>query len=1105
MSEQTTSQQLSRARVARGSAPTVCPDFQLDHSQRAVIERDSRASFAVLGAPGSGRSTALVELVAARLDAGVEPDEILAIAANRRLASALRDRIEHRVRVAARGGTLGRTAASVAMEIIGEARARAGESAPKLLTGSQQDDILADLIAGMLDGDAVEWSGHWPAWFGEETLKLRGFREEMRDLLGAMVEAGVSPDNLRQLALDPNSAPAPGSRHRTLWAGAARLAEQYFDVLDAAYGGRYDSPQALTEAAALLSERDGLGRERRVFDRVRLVVVDDAQELTEPARRLVREFERRGAQVVTFGDPDIATGTFHGGRAELAVNWRDAGEPVPERLELAGVHRHGPVLREVVQRASAGLGSRLAGTQRAAPSLAEDALGELPIAAKSIESSDVDEVGLITGYLRRLHLLEGVPWREMAVITRSGARLPSLARGFDRAAIPTTASTPLPATEDTTVRAIIALGEVAVAGEISGELLTDALRSPLFGLDPLELRRLRRAAYLADLELGGRSGVQVLAETVNAVLRGDRDEVGDGLLEELRTSHGWVGARAMSSLTEVLGRMRARLAAADPIDTVLFEAWRNDRRADEWQRIALGNDAAALTMNRRLDAVVVLFDRAKRFVEREPSASLSSFLVEWQRDSVVDDSLAQPIGRDAVTLTTPAGAIGREWRVVVVAGVNEGAWPNLRVRDTLLGSGRLTETDAEQSVIDRRAAVLDDETRMLVAAVSRASAHLLVTAVDSQEVQPSQYLRRLQLPELPAVFSLENALDYGYGTLSLEGIAGVLRRELVHPVADDAPGTGPRHALARLAKAGIPGAHPDSWYGVRGRSTTAPLVPVAEGKLELRLSPSGIGTFTDCGVQWFIDRHAGSAPSDNMTIGNILHLAAERVAEFADRAAMMDFAERLLREMNFDAPWIEEVQARTVREAAESLWSYLNRDGRRALANEATIKFGLGRELDDGTRVDVTVAGRIDLIEALDEGCRIIDIKTGTTKNTGAEIVVNPQLRAYQLAHRSGAVAEARDLPLEGAALLYPRIPNSKQLYTLQPQPILADGEVAAVEEDFIDAALAQAGYPLAGSRPGLDRPPHYFAAPDTHCLSSSNGRSSAPTCRIHAIAEVTE
>ena len=78
---------------------------------------------------------------------------------------------------------------------------------------------------------------------------------------------------------------------------------------------------------------------------------------------------------------------------------------------------------------------------------------------------------------------------------------------------------------------------------------------------------------------------------------------------------------------------------------------------------------------------------------------------------------------------TPAGAAGREWRYVAVAGVQEGVWPDLRLRGSLLGSEELVAvvTGRDRTFRAAQTAVRYDETRLFLVAVSRASERLLVT------------------------------------------------------------------------------------------------------------------------------------------------------------------------------------------------------------------------------------------------------------------------------------------------------------------------------------------------------------------------------------------
>src|SRR5262245_13208282 len=82
--------QLVRPRLAAATA------VDLDDAQRAVVAH-RRGPLLVLGGPGTGKTTALVEAVAARVADGVPPDRILVLTFGRRSANALRNRLEARI------------------------------------------------------------------------------------------------------------------------------------------------------------------------------------------------------------------------------------------------------------------------------------------------------------------------------------------------------------------------------------------------------------------------------------------------------------------------------------------------------------------------------------------------------------------------------------------------------------------------------------------------------------------------------------------------------------------------------------------------------------------------------------------------------------------------------------------------------------------------------------------------------------------------------------------------------------------------------------------------------------------------------------------------
>ena len=148
----------------RGAAVASAPPT-LDPTQRAVVDLPDAASAAVLGAPGTGKTTTLVELVADRvLGRGWHPSRCSRSrrSARPRPACATRSPCASAVPTT---GPMARTVNSLAFEIVGDAARAAGAVPPRLVTGGEQD---AD-IAGLLEGHLEDGSGPaWPASLGAE-------------------------------------------------------------------------------------------------------------------------------------------------------------------------------------------------------------------------------------------------------------------------------------------------------------------------------------------------------------------------------------------------------------------------------------------------------------------------------------------------------------------------------------------------------------------------------------------------------------------------------------------------------------------------------------------------------------------------------------------------------------------------------------------------------------------------------------------------------------------------------------------------------------------------------------------------------------------------
>ena len=211
--------------------------LELDPVQRSVVELGDDADAVVLGAGGTGKTTVAVEIVADRLrERGWPADSVLVIAATRASAGALRDRLARRVGIPT-PGPLARTVASLAFEIVRGAAAAAGRPAPTLLTGADQDRIVAELIAGEIEDGA---DGGWPEAIDAEVRSLAGFRAELRELQARLLERGVTPAGLAELGR---------TEGREVWVAAARVLAGLESVQDSVRPGAADATELAADAA----------------------------------------------------------------------------------------------------------------------------------------------------------------------------------------------------------------------------------------------------------------------------------------------------------------------------------------------------------------------------------------------------------------------------------------------------------------------------------------------------------------------------------------------------------------------------------------------------------------------------------------------------------------------------------------------------------------------------------------------------------------------------------------------------------------------------------------------------------------------------------------
>ena len=381
--------------------------------------------------------------------------------------------------------------------------------------------------------------------------------------------------------------------------------------------------------------------------------------------------------------------------------------------------------------------------------------------------------------------------------------------------------------------------------------------------------------------------------------------------------------------------------------------------------LALGDSTIALAANRDLDAVMRLFAAAQRFDQRSDLDPIH-FIQEQLLLDIAEDSLAKSAEADSVLVTTSSSLASQSYKVVALPRLQDGIWPNLRPRNSLLGasslraylSGRLTNP------VEPLKNELADELRLFYKALGACRGELLLSAMRSPDEQPSQFfaLAGIELVEQ------NEAIDF-----DLRRLTGRLRRRLLEG------DTSAANLLAGFALAGIPGAHPSSWQGLLEPSTSEPLFDKNE---PITLSASSLEAFEQCPLHWFVKTFAVGQTNFQASIGTLLHSAFELAQSPED---ISGYVESNWHTLEFEHSWQSESQKRKALEMAMLASNYLA-ENPNPQAVEQSFELEFGR---------LRIRGKIDRIEKTSEGLVVADLKTGKTNLDASK---NLQLAIYQLA-----------------------------------------------------------------------------------------------------------
>jgi len=973
--------------------------FTWEAEARAVLQPGVRGLVRVLGGPGTGKSSLLVDAAVARITAGVDPESVLLLTGSGRLGMRARTRLTTALlcsratspcRAAVRE-PLVRTVHSYAYAVLRRAAERAGDAPPRLVTSAEQDAIIRELLAGDLE-DGQDAAATWPAHL-RPALSTAGFATELRNLLGRCSERGVDPADLERL----------GRRcRRPEWTAAGQFARQYEQVLllRAAVGtatapalGAAELMGAALEAFAVDPEL--LAAERA---RVRVLLIDDAQQLDPQAARLIRVLAVGTELALAAGDPNQAVFGFRGGEPTGLL-----AEDGPS-VTLTVSHRCAPA----VARAVSGIARRLpggSGVRRI------DGTGtEGGSVAVRLAASAHAEAAMIADALRRAHLIDGVPWSQMAVIVRSvpraGSRLPrALAAAGVPVALPAFGG---PLSEEPAARAFLTV-LAATAEALDGARAQALLTGPIGRVDPVSLRRLRRTLQRARSDRPPGSFGDLLVEA----LAGDLPISG-------------VQSRALRRVRAVLDAAgRSDRDGMDPRYT-LWAAWQRSGLQRRWLAASERGGPAGARATRDLDAVTALFDVTDQYVSRTPGASLRG-LVEHVSALQLPGVNDEPVdAAEQVRILSAHAALGHEWDLVVIAGLQDGLWPNTIPRGGVLGTQRLLDViDGITADASVRAPLLAEERRLLVAATGRARRRLLVTAVDSDTDGTGQEAA------LPSAFFFEIAQWATDGgdphaaqpvsaprVLSAATVVGRLRGVVCAPdgAVDDTARDCAATQLARLAKAGVPGADPAEWHGLIPLSTSDPLRGPND---PITLTPSTLQTLNDCPLRWLAERHGGTNARElRSTVGSVLHaLIAEPAKTESQLLAELD---RAWEHLPFDAQWyaVNELARHRAMIQAFVEWRAQTRCELTEVGVEVDVDGVLPTPGDDGG--EIRLRGRVDRLERDGAGrLVIVDVKTGKTPVSKDDAQQHAQLAMYQLAVAEGIMPDTASEEPGGARLVY--------------------------------------------------------------------------------------
>ncbi|MDO5721446.1 MAG: PD-(D/E)XK nuclease family protein [Actinomycetaceae bacterium] len=1025
----------------------------LDKHQQVCVDtilgrnaKESKPAAIVVGNPGAGRTTVMLRLAA---HAHEREQRTLVMVPDRLRADILQPQVEGLLPGVVRPV---RTAVALAYEVVANYEVKRGHQRPELLTGAQEDLMLAQLIS---EG-AVEWPEKY-----QETIVTESFRTQVRALMGRALEAGVDGVKLQEYGRQ---------LQRPLWVSIGQLMqvwEDQFTTGSPTHPALFNSSQMQVRAASLIRADAAIA--------VDVLVVDDLQDMTAAALDMMEALFTRGVKIWVSANPDIAVSSYRGGEPHLHGLFKEKTDA--EVLVLGPTHRGNLGLQRVVAAAT----NRLPGggqSQRRKLGAADpnESTEKLSLGVYATASQ---EATAVTQRVAKLVLSGACQPHEIAVLARTQAEVERMRVAFMRVEMETTTrGRAINYAADQVAKPLLSALKAGTDGsDCDSERFNALLAGAVASVDPLQLQRTVEVVS----SLAAQTQVDELLTPWQVADFLATEEAGEAKLwERLRGDHLEQTAKKLLQLRQFLvlgGQLQIQ-----PPGKAIWDLWQVLDVQEQWRQEALRPGSRGQVNDARLDTVISLLRTADVWQQRNPRGIASQFAAELLAQTLPTDTLAVQGQRPpGVHILTVSQAIGRQWKAVFVVGVNHGQWPSIGIQNGITQAQDLTDlamgrADFEllatpsYSYHSARKSHLDNELRIFAAALSRSREYLHVSGVnDGAEILPSPFLQMLAPPTDTPTDEL------GMIPVSSVPAGGDSRNLIVHlrrqacqtlPDGDTLTRSQAVELLALLARLGVDSADPRGWSFYRQHQdgdAKENAASVAGSGAKPWLSPSRIERLLKCPLSVFLAANSGAGKTtDSLNIGNFIHHLGELYPQ-GTNAQLMEAFEAHKEVLGFDPQTTIGARALgSVREQLACLASVFDSCDADEVATEVEIKSDVGAAI---------IYGFIDRLEFTEEGVVVADIKTGRASSyTSGLAEKDLQLRLYQYAlgypdgiyrpervnlddsQQSAASheQEKKEYPVLGARWIATQRPSGNQ-----PEMVKLWGNDEALEEveRFVDTA----------------------------------------------------